>query len=66
MKGVLHTFFQPHLSQALLDPERDFKGMYSPTFKGCREQTARPMHTGSDSNWGITLKCVTTFFMKTT
>ena len=38
---LLDNFFQTKLSQALLERERDFKTIYSPTYKRCREQTTR-------------------------
>ena len=38
---LLDNLFQPQLSHALLERERDFKGIYSATFERCREQTAR-------------------------
>ena len=38
---LLDNLLQPHLSQALLERERTFKQIYSPTLERCREQTAR-------------------------
>ena len=37
----LDNLLRPQLSHALLERERDFKRIYSATFEGCREQTAR-------------------------
>ena len=39
---LLQKLLRPQLSEALLDRERDFKGIYSSTFERCRKQTARP------------------------
>ena len=38
---LLDNLLPPQLSHALLERERDFKGIYSATFERCREQTAR-------------------------
>ena len=38
---LLDNLLRPQLSHALLEPERDFKRIYSATFERCREQTAR-------------------------
>ena len=38
---LLENLLKPRLSQALLERERDFRRIYSATFEGCREQTAR-------------------------
>ena len=38
---LLDNLLRPQLSHALLERERDFKGIYSATFERCREQTAR-------------------------
>ena len=38
---LLDNLLKPHLSQALLERERDFKQIYSATFERCREQTTR-------------------------
>ena len=38
---LLDNLLQPQLSHALLERERTFKQIYSSTFDGCREQTAR-------------------------
>ena len=39
--ALLQVLLCPQLSQAQLDQERDFKRIYSSTFKRCREQAAR-------------------------
>ena len=38
---LLQKKLHPQLSQALLDRKKDFERIYSSTFEGCREQTAR-------------------------
>ena len=38
---LLQKLLRPQLCQALLDRERDLKGIYSSTFEQCPEQTAR-------------------------
>ena len=38
---LLDNLLKPQLSQALLERERNFKRIYSTTFKRCRKQTAR-------------------------
>ena len=38
---LLQKFLRPKLFQTLLDPERDFKRIYSSSFVQCREQRAR-------------------------
>ena len=38
---MLDNLLQPQLSQALLERERTFKQIYTPTFECCQEQTAR-------------------------
>ena len=38
---LLDNLLRPQLSHALLEREIDFKSIYSATFEGCREQTAR-------------------------
>ena len=37
---LLDDLFRPQLAHALLERERDFKGIYSAPFERCREQTA--------------------------
>ena len=38
---ILDNLLQPQISHALLERKRTFKQIYSSTFEGCREQTAR-------------------------
>ena len=63
---LIQKLLRPQFSQALLDREKDFKRIYSPTFEQCREQTARSHACRNRLKLGHHLAVGQKFFTKST